>query len=396
MLIGIIGNGFVGKATQLLACPEINILVYDIVPELRIPENLQFESLIECDLIFISLPTPMNLDGSCYTNLITDSINKLKRLNYHNIVIRSTVPINYCSRQNVFFMPEFLTEANWKSDFMNNQYWIFGLTHSDIDSQFIDKVTNLIDLAYNYRSIEHNNIVFMRSDEAELLKLVRNTFLANKVGFFNEIYDLATKLKIDYDKVISHVSLDMRIGSSHMKVPGYNDIRGYGGTCFPKDTNSLYNIQNQNKIKSYYLKNSLLRNEYHDQKERTWLSNINRSICNIDRKVIVVINADQNYCEDLSDFGNSILCFGNIKSTSENMICNDFNISNPLFLPKVDEIHFMIQSLSIKKLTQGVLNTLKLTKMHKCKTLFFGNKISIFKPLINEYKNKHKLNIQFF
>ena len=79
MLIGIIGNGFVGKATQLFKCEKIDIYVYDIIPELCIPKGLQFEDLIKCDLVFLCLPTPMNVDGSCYTKLLEDTINKLKK-----------------------------------------------------------------------------------------------------------------------------------------------------------------------------------------------------------------------------------------------------------------------------------------------------------------------------
>lgn len=135
MLIGIIGNGFVGKATQLFSCPQINIYVYDIRSELCIPNNLQFEALLQCDLLFLCLPTPMNVDGSCYTNLLTDTINKLKQNTYKNIIVRSTVPIGYCKENNVFFMPEFLTELNWKKDFIENKKWIFGLTgNENLDS----------------------------------------------------------------------------------------------------------------------------------------------------------------------------------------------------------------------------------------------------------------------
>ena len=66
MKIGIIGNGFVGKATFQLKCKDIEILAYDINPELCMPQGITLNDLMSCNLIFISVPTPMNKDGSCY------------------------------------------------------------------------------------------------------------------------------------------------------------------------------------------------------------------------------------------------------------------------------------------------------------------------------------------
>jgi UDP-glucose 6-dehydrogenase len=68
------------------------------------------------------LPTPTDIDDSCYTKLIDSYIFNL---NHPFIIIRSTVPIGYCDQNSVFFMPEFLTEKNWKDDFINNKHWFF-------------------------------------------------------------------------------------------------------------------------------------------------------------------------------------------------------------------------------------------------------------------------------
>jgi hypothetical protein len=48
-------------------------------------------------------------------------------------VIRSTVPSGFSQSQNCFFMPEFLTEANWKNDFITSTHWIFGLLEGGED-----------------------------------------------------------------------------------------------------------------------------------------------------------------------------------------------------------------------------------------------------------------------
>jgi len=78
MRIGIIGNGFVGKATKILECAKV-----------------QIRDICACDIIFISVPTPMNNNGSCYLkileSIITD-ISNLTDLNDTLVVIRSTVP----------------------------------------------------------------------------------------------------------------------------------------------------------------------------------------------------------------------------------------------------------------------------------------------------------------
>ena len=65
MKLGIIGNGFVGKATQMLNCEKIKTIAYDLNPSLCEPKGTTLKDIISCDLIFISVPTPMNKDRSC-------------------------------------------------------------------------------------------------------------------------------------------------------------------------------------------------------------------------------------------------------------------------------------------------------------------------------------------
>ena len=60
MNIAVIGNGFVGKATRLLSCKNVNVISYDINPNLCIPFDITLNDVCKCDIIFISVPTPMN------------------------------------------------------------------------------------------------------------------------------------------------------------------------------------------------------------------------------------------------------------------------------------------------------------------------------------------------
>jgi UDPglucose 6-dehydrogenase len=77
--------------------------------------------------------------------------------------------------------------------------------------------------------------------EAEMAKYVANAFLAVKVSYANEIYDLCKRLHIDYGSVKDVVAADERIGGSHLDVldSGY---RGYAGKCLPKDAKALLDL----------------------------------------------------------------------------------------------------------------------------------------------------------
>ena len=75
-----------------------------------------------------------------------------------------------------------------------------------------------------------------KPEELILAKNFRNSFLATKVAFFNQIYDLCEQLGVDYNNVSRAVALDDRIGSSHIEV---TEERGFGGHCFPKDTSAI-------------------------------------------------------------------------------------------------------------------------------------------------------------
>ena len=72
-----------------------------------------------------------------------------------------------------------------------------------------------------------------------MVKYVTNSFLAMKVSFANEMYQICEGLDIDYDKVIEYAMHDDRLGYSHWSVPGPDGDFGYGGHCFPKDVRAL-------------------------------------------------------------------------------------------------------------------------------------------------------------
>jgi nucleotide sugar dehydrogenase len=280
MIIGIIGNGFVGKATQLLKCSAIDkMYIYDIIPDKCEPIGLTLDDLVECDIIFIALPTPMESDGSCHLGIIEKCLDNLRTIinpNKTSIILRSTVPPGTSDRLDVYFMPEFLTERNWKNDFIECKNWIFGCDLSD--EKFQNKINLLFSTAQSESVIKHNTTHFTSRSEAEMIKYVRNCFLAVKVSFFNEIAEFAQSKGINYETVKDLSTLDDRIGSSHTNVPGVDGHKGFGGICLPKDTHSLLHEMKQIGMESYVIKSAIDRNEKVDRPEKDWNQNHGRAV----------------------------------------------------------------------------------------------------------------------
>ena len=279
MKIGVIGNGFVGKSTLLLENENVSVLCYDTNPNLCKPNGTSLEDLLKCDIIFISVPTPMNDDGSVCISIVESVVSQIKYLKYEGfIVVRSTIIPGTSDKLNVYFMPEFLTEKNFQNDFINNPLWIFGLLNNHNDELFKKKIHELFDICHKYKCIKSSEIEWMSNKEAEMVKYFRNTFLSVKVSFCNEIYEYCKLKNIDYEKVRSVAANDERIKLSHTQVPGHDGKRGFGGTCFPKDTNALLADMNKNKMNSYVIKSVIERNELVDRPEKDWSLDKGRAV----------------------------------------------------------------------------------------------------------------------
>ena len=279
MKIGIIGNGFVGKATRQLECNDIEIVSYDINPEVCVPKGLKLEGMLDCQIIFISVPTPMNKDGSCYLNILESVVKDLDNINYKGLrVIRSTIPPGTSDSMDCYFMPEFLTEKNYINDFIDNKNWIFGLLDKNKDNEFKNTILELFELAHKNNKITNNKVTFMSNKEAEIVKLFRNCYLATKIAFCNEIFDFCEKKGVCYENVRKIATEDSRIGFSHTMVPGHDGKRGFGGTCFPKDINSLKHEFTKLNIEPYIINAVIERNETKDRVEKDWNENKGRAV----------------------------------------------------------------------------------------------------------------------
>lgn len=276
--IGIIGNGFVGKATRTLQCRDIDVLCYDINPDLCSPLGTTMFDLLTCCAVFVSVPTPINRLGKTSMRYVDSVISRLRELNYHGfIVIRSTVPVGTSDRFKCNFMPEFLTEKNTLNDFVNNPNWIFGCNDDQNKDAFVNLMTNIINSAHAHKKIAHARITFMKNKEAEMVKYFRNTFLATKISFCNEIYAFCGKHGIDYDNMIEVAAEDVRICKSHTAVPGHDGRFGFGGTCFPKDISSLSSQMEEIGVQHCLVDAVIYRNDNIDRCEKDWMHDVGRT-----------------------------------------------------------------------------------------------------------------------
>lgn len=229
-MIGIIGNGFVGNAVYQNLRDKVSCKVFDL------DKNKSLNSLDEVlgqEFIFVCLPTPMKSTGECDLTILDDFFNNVSNTVDGIFVIKSTVPIGttkkYASKHRVIHNPEFLTARNAVEDFRNSERNVIGGEENLCKkfAEFFEKVFP------NIPSI------ITSSDESEAIKYFANSFLACKVAYFNKMYDLCKVIGMNYETVCSGVTYDSRIGKSHTQVPGIDNDRGFGGTCFPKDLNSL-------------------------------------------------------------------------------------------------------------------------------------------------------------
>ena len=264
--IGILGQGFVGSSVKLGLEKAYKIETYDLIPEKATVESIG-ELVWKSDVLFVCLPTPMRKDGSCDTRIIESALkeinNCLLEINKSKLVItKSTVPplthsgwSSEYRNLNLVFNPEFLTEANAAEDFKNQNRIVLGGHPSDCEKA--QKVFQKV-----FPNISYFTTTYVT---AELVKYFINCFLAAKVSFANEFYQLCESLNADYSRVVSGALLDKRIGTSHLQVPGPDGDFGFGGHCFPKDLNAMIYMAKKLDIdpkvlKAAKLKNSEVRN----------------------------------------------------------------------------------------------------------------------------------------
>ena len=281
--VGVVGNGFVGQAMRQLAGPQVRVISYDIDPSMCQPRGTTLRDVSQTDIIFVSVPTPMESGtGEVHVGIVEDVVHNLRDLAGSDIciVIRSTVPPGTCRRLGVYFMPEFLTEANAAEDFRNTPTWICGAPNTDSAERrraFAERMRRLLDAAHAQGAVASRHLECIDSSEAEMIKYFRNTFLATKVSFCNEMYALCRKIGVEYETVRYLAAADARITPSHTRVPGPDQSTGFGGTCFPKDTHGLRVFCEKNGVPCPVLRAVIHRNEHIDRPQRDWMQDKGRA-----------------------------------------------------------------------------------------------------------------------
>jgi len=223
MRIGIAGYGFVGKAHY-----EILKFKHDVV--INDPGLGYTNSFDGVDCIIVCVSTPEDSDGTCNMKNVYQVIENAPNV---PIIIKSTISLegwNLITRafpeMKISFSPEFLRAASAIEDFMKTEHLYIG----GGDTMFWHTLFSVTFENPSFKS------TFSDPQELILAKYFRNAYLATKVSFFNQIHDLCMAANVNAEQVLDIVGKDARIGSSHTQV---TKERGFGGHCFPKDTNAI-------------------------------------------------------------------------------------------------------------------------------------------------------------
>ena len=259
--ITVVGSGYVGMSLSVLLAQHNDVTILDIDPErvecinnkqstIADPEIELFLSekslsltatldkkIAYTDANFIVVATPTNYDVETSffdTSSVDAVVEDALSLNQDGlVVIKSTIPVGHTKllqeklkTERVVFSPEFLREGQALKDNLHPSRIIVG-GQCEASAKFA---------ALLKQGAEKKNIkvLFIRSTEAEAVKLFANTYLAMRVSFFNELDSYSLAHDLDTRSIIDGVCLDERIGH------GYNNPSfGYGGYCLPKDTKQL-------------------------------------------------------------------------------------------------------------------------------------------------------------
>jgi len=255
MKIGIVGYGHVGKAMHALFKDAV---IYDKNLKLGSPEEIN-----TCSTAFVCVPTPMTLDGKCDTSIVEEVITWLS---VDVIILRSTVKIGFTDlmmkkhHKEIVFQPEYYgeTAAHPFADLSDRSWLSFGGTKKGIGLAI-----------KTYQTVINSNVRIYQAEAkiVEMAKYMENAFLATKVVFCNEMYDICQKLGVDYNQAREIWIVDPRIGTSHTFV--YEDNRGYSGSCLPKDISALKSQAEENQVDTTVITAVIEKNKKLRQKQTT-------------------------------------------------------------------------------------------------------------------------------
>tara|TARA_B100000686_G_scaffold351434_1_gene450227 strand:+ start:5057 stop:6394 length:1338 start_codon:yes stop_codon:yes gene_type:complete len=298
-------------------------LVESNIKEKRLKFTCSYEKAVNhSDIIFLAVDTPSDKNGDTDLKSIKKSCIEIsKYMNTSKIIVeKSTVPVgtnallkktitNNLKKLNkdIYFSivsnPEFLKEGSAVNDFMKPDRIIIGIDDNNLKPIF--------DEIYSAFNRKFNKIQYMDVNSAELTKYASNAMLATKISFINELAIISDKYGVDIENVRKGMGADKRIGTEFL-YPGC----GYGGSCFPKDINSLIYSAKKKSYNASLLKSVNTINE--NQKNYLFLK-INKYFnTNIKNKVFTIWglsfkpNTDDTRCAPSLAIINSILKNGGV------------------------------------------------------------------------------------
>ncbi|MDF1644947.1 MAG: UDP-glucose/GDP-mannose dehydrogenase family protein [Pseudomonadales bacterium] len=231
--------------------PGLEVLVQKNVASGRLTFTTEFtESVGNADLVFIAVGTPSRRgDGFADLTYVYDAAKEVaKHLKGYTVIVdKSTVPVGTArnvkriiAEQNpvadfdVASNPEFLREGAAISDFTRPDRVVIGVE--------TERAENLLRELYRPLNLIETPILATDLESAELIKYAANAFLATKISFINEMSGLCEAVGADVQAVAKGMGMDGRIGRKFLHAGP-----GYGGSCFPKDTQALVRIAQEHE-----------------------------------------------------------------------------------------------------------------------------------------------------
>ena len=318
MHIAVIGTGYVGLVTGAcfaefgvdVTCVDIDaekisrlqagvMPIYEPGLEQLVFKNTQSgrlhfttdikEAVEQALVIFLAVGTPPKPDGSPDLTFVETAAASIAQYmnGYKVIVTKSTVPIGtgehlrklireqQTGKANfgIVSNPEFLREGAAINDFMRPDRVVLG-------SRDEEAIAIMRDL-YRPLYLIEAPFVITSLEAAELTKYAANAFLATKVSFINEIANLCDRIGCDVHDVARAIGMDRRIGSKFLH-PG----PGFGGSCFPKDTQALASVARQFNAESLIVEAVI---EVNRRQREAMLPKIDKLVGGVKGKTIAVL-----------------------------------------------------------------------------------------------------------